>query len=207
MNISIPNAEWKRYRYIGDQNVRSEGLHGHSAALFPICCFYKYDYSRSRGKYADYDLYRKYRYSQDLDSYREKIAECEYDDILPLLESIKSVQPNIFVFFPKKTKKNWDKYKAFHYTHFTNSLNQVDIQYSFDINSIQDNSLFNTSAETIVIFETTTNADSIAKNTNEIIKIYNQQPPNLVYISFLTEVTRYGDIIHFNKNAIERIFK
>lgn len=207
MNINIPNVEWTRYRYIGSQNVWSEGSNSLSAALFPICCFYKYNYSHSKGKNADYNMYRRYKHLQDLCLCREKMDECEYDDILPLLESINSVHPNIIVYFPQKIKKNWEKYKIFHFTYFTYLLNQVDIKYSFDINSLQDKNLLNTNAETIVIFEITTNANSIAKNTNEIIKIYNQQPPNLVYISFLTEVKKNGDIIYFKKNDIERIFK
>lgn len=207
MNISIPNAEWKRYRYIGNQNVRSEGLHGHSATLFPICCFYKYDYSRSRGKYADYDLYRRYRYSQDLCSCREKMDDSEYDNVLSLLKIISNNPPNSLVFFPQRVTRNWDNYITFHFKYFVQLLNKTNISYSFDIRELQSNNLLNGNVNTLVIFEVSSNPKSIDNNINEIVNAYNQQPPNLIYISLFTEVGKEGKILYYKKEEIGKMFR
>lgn len=207
MNINIPDAEWTRYRFISNQNVVAGGFYSHSAALYPICCFYKYDYFRSRGKYADYDMYCSYRYTRDLCSCREKMDDFEYDKALSLLETIGDKHPNSLVFFPQRVARNWDKYRTFHFNYFVQLLNKANISYSFDINELQSNNLLNTNAETVVIFELTTDAKTIEKNTNDIVKKYNQRPPCLLYISFFTEVTNRRGTIYFKEDNIGRMFK
>ena len=79
---------------------------------------------------------------------------------------------------------------------------------SFDIKCYWEPAdLPNTNADAIAILELSSDAKSIDNNINEIVSVYNQQPPALLYISFFIEVSKDGRIEYFKKEEIGKMFQ
>ena len=89
----------------------------------------------------------------------------------------------------------------FHLQPFSDELDAFNIMYSFE-----PTVFLNTNADTIVIFELSSNPKSIDNNINEIVNVYNQQPPNLIYLSLFTEVDKDGKILYYKNEEIGKKF-
>ncbi|MBP5545801.1 MAG: hypothetical protein J6X59_00770, partial [Bacteroidales bacterium] len=75
------------------------------------------------------------------------------------------------------------------------------------MNSFEPTGFLNTNADTLVIFELSSNPKSIDNNINEIVNVYNQQPPNLIYLSLFTEVGKEGETLYYKKEEVGKMFR
>ena len=202
MNIDLPNGNWERYRFVNNQLVQ----HNHSkellSSIFSICCFYQKPYSSFKGKSANIQLLNNYKQIKTLNACLGKVDDMDYLRVLYVLEEIKKKYPKVVVYCPRKNIKGWKRYKMFHLQPMAKKFDPFDIKCSLELTNLPT-----INADAIAILELSSDAKSIDNNINEIVSVYNQQPPALLYISFFTEVSKDGRIEYFKKEEIGKIFR
>lgn len=202
MNLDLPKGNWWRYRFVNNQLVHHDDSGTQTAAIYSVGSFYQKPYNRRKGKTACFPLFSNYMQVKELNACLRRIDKIDYMRVLFVIDTIKEAYPNVAVYFPKKQITGWKKYKMFHLQPFSDELDAFNIMYSFE-----PTVFLNTNADTIVIFELSSNPKSIDNNINEIVNVYNQQPPNLIYLSLFTEVDKEGKILYFKKEEIGKMFR
>ena len=172
------------------------------STVYSVGSFYQQPYNRRKGKTACFPLFSNYMQVKELNACLRRIDKIDYLRVLFVIDTIKETFPNVAVYFPKKQITGWKKYKTFHLQPFSEKLDAFNF-----MNSFEPTGFLNTNADTIVIFEVSSNPKSIDNNINEIVTVYNQQPPNLIYLSLFTEVDKEGKILYYKNEEIGKMFR
>ena len=197
MNLDLPKGNWWRYRFVNNQLIKHDDSGALMSAVYSVGSFYQKPYNRRKGKTACFPLFSNYMQVKELNACLRRIDEIDYMRVLFVIDTIKEAYPNVAVYFPRKQIIGWKKYKTFHLQPFSEELDAFNI-----LNSFEPTVFLSTNAETIVFFELSSNPESIDNNINEIVNVYNQQPPNLIYLSLFTEVDKDGKILYYKNEEI-----
>ena len=179
MNLKLPEGNWERYRFVNNQLVQHDNSGALMSALYSVGILYQQPYNRRKGRAAFFPLFSNYMQVKELNACLSRIDKIDYLRVL----------------------NGWKKYKTFHLQPFSEKLDAFNI-----MNSFEPTAFLNTNADTIVIFEVSSDPKSIDNNINEIVKVYNQQPPNLIYLSLFTEVDKEGKILYYKNEEIGKMF-
>ena len=201
MNLDLPKGNWWRYRFVNNQLIKHDDSGALMSAVYSVGSFYQKPYNRRKGKTACFPLFSNYMQVKELNACLRRIDEIDYMRVLFVIDTIKEAYPNVAVYFPRKQIIGWKKYKTFHLQPFSEELDAFNI-----LNSFEPTVFLSTNAETIVFFELSSNPESIDNNINEIVNVYNQQPPNLIYLSLFTEVDKDGKILYYKNEEIGKKF-
>ena len=202
MNLKLPEGNWVRYRFVNNQLVQHDNSGALMSALYSVGILYQQPYNRRKGRAAFFPLFSNYMQVKELNACMSRIDKIDYLRVLFVIDTIKDTYPNVAVYFPRKQINGWKKYKTFHLQPFSEKLDAFNI-----MNSFEPTGFLNTNADTLVIFELSSNPKSIDNNINEIVNVYNQQPPNLIYLSLFTEVGKEGEILYYKKEEIGKMFR
>ena len=202
MNLNLPKGNWEKYRFVNNQLVQHDNSGALMSTVYSVGSFYQQPYNRRKGKTACFPLFSNYMQVKELNACLRRIDKIDYLRVLFVIDTIKETFPNVAVYFPKKQITGWKKYKTFHLQPFSEKLDAFNF-----MNSFEPTGFLNTNADTIVIFEVSSNPKSIDNNINEIVTVYNQQPPNLIYLSLFTEVDKEGKILYYKNEEIGKMFR
>ncbi len=202
MNLKLPEGNWERYRFVNNQLVQHDNSGALLSDIYSVGIFYQKPYNRRKGKTACFPLFSNYMQVKELNTCSRRIDNIDYLRVLFVIETIKEAYPNVAVYFPRKRINGWEKYKKFHLQPFSEKLNAFNI-----MNSSEPTGFLNTNADTLVIFELSSNPITIDNNINEIVNVYNQQPPNLICLSLFTEVDKEGKILYYKNEEIGKMFR
>lgn len=202
MNLNLPKGNWEKYRFVNNQLVQHDDSGALMSTVYSVGSFYQQPYNRRKGKTACFPLFSNYMQVKELNACLRRIDKIDYLRVLFVIDTIKETFPNVAVYFPKKQITGWKKYKTFHLQPFSEKLDAFNF-----MNSFEPTGFLNTNADTIVIFEVSSNPKSIDNNINEIVTVYNQQPPNLIYLSLFTEVDKEGKILYYKNEEIGKMFR
>ena len=202
MDIDLPKGNWGRYRFINNQLVQHNLSKELLSSIFSICCFYQKPYASFKGKSAIIQLLNNYKQIKALNACLGKIDDMDYLRVLYVLEEIKKKYPKVVIYCPQKNIKGWKRYKVFLLQPIAERFNSFDIRCYWGPADLP-----NINADAIAILELSSDAKSIDNNINEIVSVYKQKLPALLYISFFTEVSKDGKIEYFKKEEIGKLFR
>lgn len=187
--VKYPNLfeKWYSYRKILTKSISGLGY------TFPVCCYYKDGYSRSRGRYADYKLYCNYTRIKEYKDCSTSFPVDYYDSVISIINIIRKKYNNLQVFLPvNSTKLSWKKFSLFHFNYLFDFFDKNEIKYhtgSINLN-IDPSSLY------ILIFEAISNNTSLEKNIYTVISELKDYKPGISHLSFSSEVSKSGSPIH-----------
>lgn len=186
LSYECMNLSWeKKCRFLFTTATLSEDGKRKIASNCYIACLYSYEYN----KCSDITLWNGYTRAVELSAMNRKEDDTVYDNYLRIIEYIKEISKNnVVLLFPIPNKRNWKKYKTFHYSYFISELNRIGVYHTDNIND----PALSKEGVNIIIFSLCLKKGSVFDIVSKLIIEHITTKPSFVYLTIYLETDKNG---------------